>query len=149
MPVTAPVHLDDRPEPVGSGKVACGDRARISFDRSPDQKRVAGILRGDRSDRADLHGARLHQGIEHLGGFVCLVYPKENYRTAIFHDEDGGQNQGRNIDNLPLDGFGLQPRSSGGAVIERHREASVEDGQPPQQGLAADGSAVVARKIGQ
>ena len=40
-------------------------------------------------------------------------------------------------------------RSSGGAVIERHREASIEDGQPSQQGLAADGSAVVARKIGQ
>ena len=97
VPVTGPVHLDHRPEPMIARKVSCGDRTRVGFHRSPDQERVAGILRGDRCDRPNMSRARLDQGIEDLDGLLGRVDAEQNQRGPILHDQDGGEHQGRDV----------------------------------------------------
>ena len=82
MAVAAPVHLDDRPEPVVSRQVAGGNGTRIGFGRGPDEKGVAGILRRDRFDLQDLRGAWLSQWIENLGAIVRFdPLPKGSARS--------------------------------------------------------------------
>ena len=98
---------------------------------------------------AGMSRARLHQGIENLGGLFGLVDAEQNQRGPILHDQDGGENQRRDVDNVALDGFGFQAGASGRAVIQRHRQPSVQDRQASEQRLTADRTAVVGRQIGQ
>src|SRR3954468_8278277 len=85
--------------------------------------------------------------IEHLGGLLGCVDAEQNERGPILHDQDSGEHQGRDVDKLAFDGFGFQAGPSRRAVIERHREPSVQNWQSAQQRLTADRTAVVARQI--
>ena len=78
-----------------------------------------------------------------------FVYSQENQCGPIFHDQDGRENQSRDIENIPLNRLGFEPCTPSRAVIEGYRQLPVEDRQPSQQRLSTDGSAMMGGQIGQ
>jgi hypothetical protein len=49
-------------------------------------------------------------------------------RRAIAHDQDGGQDEGWDIDDRTLDGFNLKPRPQCSALVKGDGQTSVIDG---------------------
>ena len=130
-------------------KVASGDGSGIGVHGRPDQECVTGIICGHRSYVADLLRRRLRQRIENLDAVVGLVDCKEDKRCPIFHDQDSGENQCRNVENIPLHRLGLKAGAPGCAIVQRNGQPSVEYRKTSEEGLSTDGTTVVRRQIGQ
>ena len=62
--------------------------------------------------------AGVTSGIEHLDAIVRFIRSQKDERRAIFQDENGGKDEGRDIDEIPLNGLCFEPSSPCGAVIE-------------------------------
>jgi hypothetical protein len=87
--------------------IAPSDCARLSITGGPDEKGVAGIGRNQCINARNPRCARVQRGIENLDALVFRIDPNEDQRSPVFHDQYGGKNHRRNVENGALDGLGL------------------------------------------
>ncbi len=149
VPVTAPVDLDHRPEPMVARQISGSNGTRVSLGCCPHQEGVAGIVGAQRLDAQDLRGAILNCRVEYLDALIIRIDPEEDQCRTVPHDQDGWKNDRGDVGNVPLDGLGLQSGPPGSPVVQGHRELSVEDRKAAQQSVPAHGAAVMGSQISQ
>ena len=96
------------------GRSPAATGARIGFGRRSYQEGITGIFRGDGSLAARSSArAGLDGWIRDLEAFVGLVDPQKDQRGSVLHDQDGGKNQRRNVDNAALGRLEFRVRRAG------------------------------------